>query len=134
MSERRPFHRPRPRNWWAHKPYLGYTIRELTGIAVALYAAILLAGLFCVWRGPDAFETYRRILAGPWFLVIHLLLLAGMLWHLVAWFQIMPKTMPKLILHGRHVPQSQITVVGWLIAGVCSAALIAAVVAVGNLS
>ena len=43
MSERRPYMRAQPRDWWAHKPYLGYTLRELTGAGVALYGGILLA-------------------------------------------------------------------------------------------
>lgn len=131
MSERRPFRRPQSRDWWAHKPYLGYTVRELSGVGVALYGAILLAGLFCLWRGPDAFEGYRRFLGGPWSLLIHLLLLVAMLWHVVTWFQTMPKTMPRLILRGRQVPQRQLIYAGWLLAFICSAALVAAVMAVG---
>ena len=77
MSERRPFHRPQPRRWWAHKPYLAYTLRELSGVAVAAYGAILLAGLICLWRGPEAYAAYRRILAATASLVVHLVLLAG---------------------------------------------------------
>jgi fumarate reductase subunit C len=134
MSEHRPFHRAQPRDWWAHKPYLGYTLRELTGLGVALYGGILLAGLVCLSRGAEAFDSYRRFLASPLSLLIHLLLLAVMLWHVVTWFQTMPKTMPKLILGGRHVPQQRLTVLGVLLAFVCSAVLIAAVVAVGGLS
>ena len=109
MSERRPFHRPQPRYWWAHRPYLAYTLRELTGVAVALYGAILLAGLVCLWRGPQAFDVYRQVLAGGWSLLAHLVLLAAMLWHVVTWFQILPKTLPKLIVDGKQVPQERIT-------------------------
>lgn len=132
MSERRPFHRPQPRAWWAHKPYIGYTVRELTGVGVALYGAVLLAGLCCLWRGPDAFDAYRRWLAGPSSLLIHVLLLVVMLWHVVTWFQIMPKTMPKLIVGGKHVAQRRLTVAGVLLACIGSAALLAAVMVVGG--
>jgi fumarate reductase subunit C len=131
MSERRPFHRQQPANWWAHKPYLAYTIRELTGVAVALYAAILLAGLVCLWRGPDAYAGYQAILASPLSLLIHLLLLVAMLWHVVTWFQTLPKTMPRLILHGKPVPPRRITAIGIAVACVCSLALLAAAVALG---
>src|SRR5947207_740916 len=58
MSERRPFTPVQSRTWWAHKPYLAYTIRELSGVAVALYGGILLAGLVCLWRGPEAYAVY----------------------------------------------------------------------------
>ena len=131
MSERRPFHRPQPRDWWARPPYLAYTLRELSGVAVALYAAILLAGLVCLWRGPEAFDVYRRVLASDWSLLVHLGLLAGVLWHVVTWFQILPKTMPKLIVRGRQVPPRQVTAIALLVAVACSAALLVVVVAIG---
>jgi fumarate reductase subunit C len=131
MSERRPFHRSQPSRWWAHKPYLAYTLRELSGVAVALYGAILLAGLICLWRGPEAYAIYLRLLRSEASLVVHLVLLAGMLWHVLTWFQILPKTMPKLIVRGRQVPQRQVTAIALLVAVVCSAALLVVVVAIG---
>jgi fumarate reductase subunit C len=134
MSERRPFHRPQPRHWWAHKPYRAYTVRELSGVAVAVYGAILLVGLFCLWRGPDAYAVYRRILASDWSFVVHAVLLAAVLWHVVTWFEILPKTMPKLILRGRQLPQRQVTTMALLVALVCSAALLVVVVAIGAMS
>ena len=134
MSERRPFHRPQPRLWWAQKPYRAYTVRELSGVAVAAYGAILLAGLVCVWRGPDAYAAYRRILASDWSLAVHLVLLVVVLWHVVTWFQILPKTMPKLILGGRQIPPRQMTAIALLVAVFCSAALLVAVAAIGALS
>jgi fumarate reductase subunit C len=134
MSERRPFHRAQPRYWWIHKPYLAYTIRELTGVAVALYGGILLAGLICLWRGPDSFAAYRGWLTGAGSSLLHVLLLAAMLWHVITWFQTMPKTMPKLIVRGRVVPRPQVIAVGLVLAAVCSVALLAGVVMVGALS
>jgi len=134
MSERRPFHREQPRYWWAHKPYLAYTIRELCGFGVAVYGAILLAGLFCLWRGPDAFGAYQRALASPLSLLVHLTLLGVMIWHVVTWFQTMPKTMPRLIRGGQHVPQERITAYGLLFAFVCSALLLVVVAAIGGQS
>jgi fumarate reductase subunit C len=134
MSERRPFHRPQPRYWWARRPYLAYTLRELTGVAVALYGAILLAGLVCLWRGPEAFDVYRKILASNGSLLVHLVLLAAVLWHVITWFQILPKTMPKLILGGRLVPPRRVTAIALLLAFFCSAGLLVVVIVIGALS
>ena len=134
MSERRPFHRPQPRRWWAQKPYRAYTIRELSGVAVAVYGAILLAGLVCLWRGPDAYALYRRILASEASLAVHAVLLAAVLWHVVTWFEILPKTMPKLILRGQPLPQRLVSAVALLAALACSAALLVVVVAIGAMS
>jgi fumarate reductase subunit C len=134
MSERRPFHRPQPRTWWAQKPYLAYTVRELTGVAVAIYGAILLAGVICLWRGPEAYATYQGLLRSNVAFVVHLVLLAVMLWHVLTWFQILPKTMPKLILRGQQVPQRLMTMIALLVAMVCSAGLLIVVVAIGAMS
>jgi succinate dehydrogenase subunit C len=131
MSERRPFRRAQPRFWWAHKPYLAYTVRELSGVAVAVYGAILLAGLVCLWRGPEAFGVYRQILASPRSLLVHLVLLAAVLWHVVTWFRILPKTMPKLILRGRLVPPRRVTAIALSLAFVCSAGLLVVFIVIG---
>jgi len=128
MSEQRPFRRPQPADWWARPPYLAYTLRELTGVAVALYGAILLAGLICLWLGPDAYAAYRQALASPWSLAVHGLLLAAVVWHAVTWFEILPKTMPRIILGGKALPQPAMTAVTTAFAAVCSIALIAFVV------
>lgn len=133
MSERRPFIRLQPARWWAHDRYLAYTIRELCGVAVALYGAILLAGVVCVWLGPEAYAGYRRALASPWSLWLHLMLLAAVLWHAVTWFQILPKTIPKLVLAGRLVPQQRLFAGSLAFAGLCSAGLLAAAVLMGAL-
>ncbi len=134
MSERRPYHRVQPRNWWAHKPYLAYTLRELTGVAVALYGAILLIGLVCLWRGPEAFDAYRRLAASGWGMLVHLLLLAAVLWHVITWFQILPKTMPKLVLGGQVIPPARVTAVALVFACACSIGLLIAVIVIGALS
>ena len=63
-----------------------------------------------------------------------LVLLAAVLWHVVTWFQILPKTMPKLILRGRQLPPRQMTAMALLVAVLCSAALLVVVVAIGALS
>ena len=131
MSESRPYLRAQPRHWWAHSPYRAYTIRELSGVALALYAAILLAGLVCLARGSGAFEAYRQFLASPLSLLVHLLLLAAAIWHMWTWFQILPKTMPKLVWRGKLIRQDVMSRTATLVAVACSIALLALFVIVG---
>lgn len=131
MSESRPYLRAQPRHWWAHSPYRAYTIRELTGGALAIYAAILLAGLVCLARGPAAFEAYRQFLASPLSLSIHLLLLAAAVWHVWTWFQILPKTMPKLVWRGRLIRQDVMSRAVTAVAVACSLLLLALFIIVG---
>jgi len=134
MSERRPFLRPQQPRWWAHPPYRTYTIRELCGVAFAIYAAILLIGVICLFCGREAFTAYQCFLISPWSLLIHLLLLAAALWHTRTWFQILPKTLPKLVSHGKLVPQSLITSIGLLVAVICSVLLLVIAVLLGAMS
>ena len=131
MSESRPYLRAQPRHWWAHAPYRAYTIRELSGVGLALYAAILLAGLVSLARGPAAFETYRQFLASPLSLLIHLLLLTAAVWHMWTWFQILPKTMPKLVWRGRLIPQDMMSLTATAVAIASSLFLLALFVIVG---
>jgi len=134
MTEWRPYLRVQPRTWWAQSPYRAYTIRELCGVALALYAAILLAGLICLARGPEWYDGYRRVMASSWFLLIHLLLLGAALWHSWTWFQILPKTMPRLVWRGKHVRQAAIASAALLLAVLCSGLVLVTVILVGSRS
>jgi len=125
MSDRRPYVRPMPRDWWARRPFRHYTIRELSGVTIAIYAAVLLSGLVALLQGPAAWDIWRGWLASPASLVLHAALLIAMIWHLRTWFQILPKTMPKLVVGGSPVPQRLITLIGTSVAVVCSTALVA---------
>jgi fumarate reductase subunit C len=112
MSGPRPYVRPAETLWWAHPPYLAYTLREATGVAVAGYALVLLAGLVSLASGERAYDAWLDFLKSPWSLALHALFLIGMIVHDWTWFRIMPKTMPRLVIGGRLVPQNWITAVG----------------------
>lgn len=112
MSAPRPYLRPSDTLWWARRPYLAYTLREATGIAVGGYALVLLAGLICLASGEGAYDLWLSFLKSPWSLALHLLFLVGMFVHVWTWFHIMPKTMPRLVIGGRLVPQNWITAAG----------------------
>jgi fumarate reductase subunit C len=124
MSERRPYRRPMRSHWWAHKPYRAYTARELSGLAVAAYGGVVFAGLVSLWRGLESYEAYLRFLKSPESLVLHAVLLAAMLYHMVTWFQTLPKTQPKLIVGGKPFPQPKMTALAILAGGACSLALV----------
>jgi fumarate reductase subunit C len=112
MSGRRPYVRPTDRFWWAHAPYLAYTLREVTGVAIAGYGLVLLAGIICLARGEAAYKGWLDFLASPWSLALHVVFLAAMVLHVLTWFQIMPKTMPRLVIHDQAVPQRLLTALG----------------------
>lgn len=112
MSGGRPYVRQVEPHWWARPPYLAYTLRELTGVAVAGYALILLAGLIALARGETHYVAWLNFLKSPWSLALHIVLLIGMSAHVWTWFRIMPKTMPRLSVGGRIMPQNVLFVTG----------------------
>jgi fumarate reductase subunit C len=116
MSGRKPYVQAIDRFWWARRPYLAYTLREATGLAVAGYALVLLAGVICLGRGEAAYAVWLAFLESPWSVLLHLFFLLAMLLHVLTWFQIMPKTMPRLVIRGWVVPQSLITGAGFVVA------------------
>jgi fumarate reductase subunit C len=129
MSRARPYLRSAEPLWWAHRPYRAYTLREATGLAVAGYALVLLAGLISLARGEVAYEAWLNFLKSPWSLALHLLFLIGMVAHAWTWFEIMPKTMPRLVIGSRILPQSWITIAG--LAAAVASFLIILLVALG---
>ncbi|MCW2285495.1 fumarate reductase subunit C [Rhodoblastus acidophilus] len=130
MNESRPYRRPQPGNWWAKPPYRAYTARELSGVAVAIYGGVLFAGLVSLARGPENWAGYVGFLKSPTSLALHVLLLAAVVYHVITWFQTLPKTMPKLIVNGEAVPAKKITGLATLLAGATSLALVLVVLGV----
>jgi fumarate reductase subunit C len=122
---RGPYLRPIDSLWWAKPPYLTYTLREGTGIAIAAYALVLLAGVICLAVGKNAYEAWLGFLASRWSLALHAILLIAMLFHVWTWFAIMPKTMPRLVIGGRYVEPRLITATGIAVAALASLLLLA---------
>jgi len=106
VSRSRPYIRPVETLWWARSPYLAYTLREATGVAVLGYALVLLAGVVCLATGERAYDVWLDFLKSPWSLSLHT-------W---TWFRILPKTMPRLVIGGRVLPQIRITAGGVAVA------------------
>ena len=106
---RRPYVRPMA-GWWRKNPFfVRYMMREGTALVVAAYAFFLLAGLICLSRGPAAYEGWLQALRSPLSVVLHLAALVVMIYHTWTWFEIMPKTMPPIIVNGKRVAGGVIT-------------------------
>ncbi len=109
---RRPYIRPMA-GWWRKNPFfLRYMLREGTALGVAGYGFVLLAGLVCLGRGEAAYNGWLQALASPLSIVLHLIMLALMIYHSWSWFDIMPKTMPPLYIGGKRVAGKVITRTG----------------------
>ncbi|HZZ93750.1 MAG TPA: hypothetical protein VFE23_14410 [Usitatibacter sp.] len=123
MAVRRPYVRTMD-GWWRRDPFfVRYMAREMTAPFVALYALVLLAGLVCLALGPAAYEDYVEVLASPASLALHVALVGVLVYHTFTWFQIMPKTMPPIVLRGRRLSAAAITSGAVAVAALCMAVL-----------
>jgi fumarate reductase subunit C len=126
-DRRRPYVRPMA-GWWRKNPFfVRYMLREGTALVVAGYAFFLLCGLIGLARGEAAYNAWLHAMESPLSLPLHVAALAGMVYHTWTWFEIMPKTMPPILINGKRVSAAVITWSG-VTAAVVSTLVIFAIV------
>jgi fumarate reductase subunit C len=127
MSARKPYIRPMD-GWWRGNPYyVRYMIMEATSVIVALYALILLVGVWRLSQGAAAYEAWLAALRRPLAVALHMLMLLAMSYHAYTWWKVLPKTLPLLHLGGRPVPGLLLSSAGWTATLVMSAVIYATV-------
>jgi fumarate reductase subunit C len=113
--------------WWLKKAsYTRFVARELTSLAVAYFALLMLWHAWAVGRGPEAYARFAEWMATPLFVVSNVLALGGVLFHALTWFHLAPKAM-AVRLRGRRVPDWAVTGGNYL-AWVVASAVVAYVV------
>ncbi|HEY6356485.1 MAG TPA: fumarate reductase subunit C [Burkholderiaceae bacterium] len=116
----RPMH-----GWWRRDPFfVRYMVREVTAVAVLAYAIVLTVGVVRLTQGEAAWNGWLQALRSPWSLLLHAVLLVSMFVHAKSWFEIMPKTMPMMVIGGRRVSASTITRSGWAATAIASIVLL----------
>jgi len=124
---RRGYVRPM-QGWWRRDPFfVKYMIREVTAVAVLVYAIILMVGVVRLSQGADAFNGWLAALKTPGSILLHLVLLVSMIVHAKSWFDIMPKTMPLLFMGGHRVEGSTITRTGYVVTIIATVLVLALV-------
>jgi succinate dehydrogenase subunit C len=109
MAQVRTYVRPMA-GWWRRNPYfVRYMIREGSSVFLAVYAFILLVGLFRLTQGQAAWDAWRAALASPVSLVFHWLALLVVSYHAYTWWKVAPKTAPDLRWRNRPLPDPIIT-------------------------
>ena len=125
-NDRRRPHRRTMRGWWKRNPYfIRYLAMEATSVLIALYALILLLGLWRLSQGETAYNMWLAMLRSPWSLALHAFLVPVFAYHSYSWFKIMPKTLPALYWRGVKLSQPTITRAGIVAALVTNLAIIA---------
>lgn len=107
--------------WWTNRwIHIKFIARELTSICVAVYSLILLSFVNTVLLGPESFDTMILFFNSPISLIIHVFLLAGLLFHSITWFNLAPKAM-VIKLGEKNIPGKLIALanyIGWLVVSV----------------
>ena len=99
----RTYQRPM-QGWWMKNPYfLRYMLREASALFLTGYALMLLLGLYRLSQGAAAYDAWRALLATPLSIALHGLALLFAAYHSLTWFQVMPKTAPRLPLGPRAI-------------------------------
>ncbi len=120
---RKPYRRSM-HGWWRRDPFfVRYMIREATALIVAAYAIVLLVGVLALSRGEAAWNGWLAALRSPLSIALHVLMLAGMIYHTWSWFEIMPKTLPALCIGGQRVAPATLIGAGLVAAVLASLAL-----------
>ncbi len=102
---RKPYVRPIPNTWWLQKPaYFIYMLRELTSVAVAGYAVVLLVGLQRLSQGQAAYEGFLEALTSPLAIALHLVAFLFAVLHSVTFFKAAPAALPVQIGEEKVAP------------------------------
>jgi fumarate reductase subunit C len=109
--------------WWLESgSYTGFVLREISSVAVAFFAAVLVALLRAVARGPEAYTRFLAALASPPVLAASVVAFLFVLFHAVTWFNLAPTAMVVRV-GGKRVPDAVIVGSNYLAWVVLSAAI-----------
>jgi fumarate reductase subunit C len=107
--------------WWLKNPaYALFVVRELTSVAVAYFALLLLWQVRALAAGPAAHAAFLERMRSPELLVLNATALAFLLFHSVTWFNLAPKAI-VLRPGGRRVPDALVAganYAAWLVLSV----------------
>jgi len=107
------------RFWWLDTvPFRRFVLRELTSVFVAVYSVILLLFLLALSRGREAYEGFLRWLDLPGIVVLHVVILAAVLYHTVTSIQLASQ-IQEVRLGGKVLPRTFLAAglaAGWVVA------------------
>ncbi len=113
MSATKPYVRSM-NGWWRKNPYfMRYMFREASAVFLAVYAVILLVGVFRLSQGEGAYNAWLAVLTNPLAIVFHLIALLAVSYHAYTWWKVMPKTMPMLRISGKRISEIALSTGGW---------------------
>ncbi|HWP34611.1 MAG TPA: fumarate reductase subunit C [Thermodesulfobacteriota bacterium] len=104
-----------PRTWWLRHPaYFRFMMRELSSVFVAAFLGVLLAQLYHLSRGPEAFAAFLAQLRSPGWIAFHVIALGFAVYHTVTWFGA-TAVVQVVRIGGRQVPPPLVTAANYAV-------------------
>ncbi len=115
--------------WWVKKwSYLKFILRELSSVAIAVFAIELILLVSAVGSGQVQYDAFLSRMQHPVSIGLHVIALAFMLLHSVTWFNLAPRAMvirvgknvvPPMVIAGTNYAAWIVVsaVVAWIIVG-----------------
>ncbi len=104
--------------WWVQKwVHMKFILRELTSVAVAFYAVVLLFQVRALSQGPEAYASFLAWLKTPIAIALHAIAFLFVIFHSVTWFNLSPRALVVRIGKNR-LPDAVIAAsnyVAWII-------------------
>lgn len=95
--------------WWLETgSYTGFVLRELSAVAVAFFAVVLIALIRALARGPEAYARLQGRLGSPLVLTVSLIAFLFVVFHAVTWFNLAPTAMVVRV-RGKRLPDAVIS-------------------------
>jgi fumarate reductase subunit C len=80
--------------WWLERfSYAKFITRELTSLAVGYTAMLLIAQVWFLSSGEQAYERFLSVLRSPAVLIFHGIVLLFLLFHSITWLNLAPKAL-----------------------------------------
>jgi fumarate reductase subunit C len=75
--------------WWLRRgPYLRFAAREITSMFAAGFSVVLLAFLYALGSGPEAYQRFLDLLNSSWMVAASVLIFVALLYHVATWFRL----------------------------------------------
>ncbi|MBK8907011.1 MAG: fumarate reductase subunit C [Rhodospirillales bacterium] len=109
---RKPYRREMSKTSWfmTHQRFKTYMLHEISSLFVAIYALILIIGLFRLGEGWEAWDGFVDFLASPLGIILHVVIFVFSVIHTMAWFKAVPQAMR--IQRGDHFVEDKVLVGG----------------------
>ena len=119
--ESKTYRKKLPIFWWTQRmSHLIFIARELTSVAVAYFALVILFLIRAISKGEEAYLDYLAFMKSPIMIAMSIFVLGGLLFHSITWFNLAPKAMVVKVGKNR-VPGFLIALsnyVGWVVISV----------------